>query len=588
MKQNFFLATTALEDFWDTSKPILFLGEWCVLYEREKYLEDIDWRILNSPFQDANVTEAASFYVDDLYEHILAELANKLNVIHEKRYSLRYWRILIGPWLLHYIPAVYDRFKHIKSALEEDDNLTTIVLSEKSFVVAEDKLDFTEQLSDDLFNLQIYTRIFKFFGKKFPEKECSIRGSFSKNIQPERSLFKNVITRLSGFYVSMYSAFSRSFVVLTATSFSKSSQANIAARSFGRVVPIQRCQPSVMTSEYDRQKRNVLKSVSLGSNEFLRCLEAMLSSDIPKAFIEDFEAINETALISYPKRPAAILSANAWFYDESFKFWVGDCAEHDCQLLGTQHGGDYGVKKFMLAEKHELNIVDHYYSWGWSWGSDKLIPMPADKFIKNNRTDNKNVKKGILFVISSQPRYLVKLPYLPKLFREYMDWHKKFIDGLCTESRRHLKIRPHRDDYGWSVIKRLRDHETTIKLSSWDTSFDIELNKCRIYVCDHLSTTYVQAMIQNVPTILFWSSRNNILKEEAKPYFDLLRDVGILYSSPKDASAAISCIYDDAEVWWKDPKRQNAVAEFCKVFARTEPKSEELWTAELLKRCLVE
>ena len=99
MKQNFFLATTALEDFWDTSKPILFLGEWCVLYEREKYLEDIDWRILNSPFQDANVTKAASFYVDDLYEHILAELANKLNVIHEKRYSLRYWRILIGPWL---------------------------------------------------------------------------------------------------------------------------------------------------------------------------------------------------------------------------------------------------------------------------------------------------------------------------------------------------------------------------------------------------------------------------------------------------------------------------------------------------------
>ena len=586
MEKQYFLATTALEDFWDTSKPMLFLGEWCVLYEREKFFEDIESKILSSPFEDAKAADAASFYVDDLYENVLAELATALNVIHGRRYSLRYWRILIGPWLLHFIPAVYDRYRHIRSALEENDNFTTIVLSEKSFANASDTWDFAVKLSDDLFNLQIYSQIFKFLGKEYPEREKQSGDVFVEINGSRRSFFKNVILRLSGFYISMCSLLSRSIVVFTATSFSKKSQASLAATSFGRIVPIERYQPSIMKSEYDKEKRNFLKNLSLGNDEFCKYLEQTLFSDVPRSFIEDFESINKGAMDCYPRKPSGILSANAWFYDEFFKFWAGDCAEQGCYLMGIQHGGDYGAKKFMLAEKHELSIVNYYYSWGWNWGSEKLIPMPADKFINSN-IETRKLKKDVLFVISSSPRYLIKFPYFPRLVQEYMDWQKRFIVGLCGESRLNLKIRPHRDDYGWSIVKRLDNNEKKIEFSPWEVSLDSELGNCRIFVCDHLSTTYLQALVNNIPTMLFWSSKNNLLKEEAQPYFDLLRDVGVLYDNPEDASCALNHIYDDVQNWWMDPVRQSAISTFCSVFARTEAKSVELWRAELLKRCSV-
>ena len=82
------------------------------LYEREIF-EDSEWRFYHLLLKMQS-RRCGFFYVDDLYENVLAELATALNVIHGKRYSLRYWRILIGPWLLHFIPAVYDRYRHIR------------------------------------------------------------------------------------------------------------------------------------------------------------------------------------------------------------------------------------------------------------------------------------------------------------------------------------------------------------------------------------------------------------------------------------------------------------------------------------------
>ena len=188
--------------------------------------------------------------------------------------------------------------------------------------------------------------------------------------------------------------------------------------------------------------------------------------------------------------------------------------------------------------------------------------MPANLFMKDNKIGANNIKKSIFFVISSQPRYLIKFPYLPKLFQEYMDCQKRFIGGLCDEPRSNVCIRPHRDDYGWSIINRLKDYVAPIKVSSWDTSFNAELNKCRIFVCDHLSTTYLQALVENVPTILFWSPGSNVLKDEAQPYFDLLRDSGILFDSPEDASAAINRIYNDVQAWWCSDAVVDVVATF--------------------------
>jgi putative transferase (TIGR04331 family) len=99
-------------------------------------------------------------------------------------------------------------------------------------------------------------------------------------------------------------------------------------------------------------------------------------------------------------------------------------------------------------------------------------------------------------------------------------------------------------------------------------------------VCDHLSTTFAEALAVNKPTILFWNPETNRLREAARPYYDLLKRGGILFDTPEGAGRAVNQIYDDVETWWNDPERQNTVETFCKRFARNSPDAIELWTAE--------
>ena len=51
---NRLLVTTALEETWDTKKPMLFLGEWCKLYNRKKYwewLKQLNFNLLPSSLE---------------------------------------------------------------------------------------------------------------------------------------------------------------------------------------------------------------------------------------------------------------------------------------------------------------------------------------------------------------------------------------------------------------------------------------------------------------------------------------------------------------------------------------------------------
>ena len=98
-----FLATTAQEEFWDVSKPIVFLGEWCLLYERRSYWEPLNYKLLSIPYKNSSFVENTYDYINCTYEKILPLLSETLNSIHGRKHSIRYWRILIGPWLHLYL-----------------------------------------------------------------------------------------------------------------------------------------------------------------------------------------------------------------------------------------------------------------------------------------------------------------------------------------------------------------------------------------------------------------------------------------------------------------------------------------------------
>jgi putative transferase (TIGR04331 family) len=153
------LATTALEEFWDPSMPVVFLGEWCRKYDRRAFWEPLGGTVAAPPVNGRQQAVAAYEYVGALYEALLPRLAEILNEIHGVKRGVGYWRLFAGMWLLHYISVLYDRYSQLDSVLSKESGLITTGLDEAGFITPSDTMEFVERISEDLFNLQIYTKI---------------------------------------------------------------------------------------------------------------------------------------------------------------------------------------------------------------------------------------------------------------------------------------------------------------------------------------------------------------------------------------------------------------------------------------------
>ena len=583
-RKGVFLATTALEEFWDTSKPILFLGPWCLRYRRRSFWESLGGRCVRSPWHDEGALHKAYCYTKETYELLLPLMSEVLNSIHHRNYSTRAWRIVIGPWLWHYIAVIYDRYQSLKVAEEDLYDFTTICLSAESFATSSDTLDFVLKLKEDLYNLQIYTRILLFLGKKFPDKPMELRPQTNcrgDNVHFLRRL-PQLIAKSASSAVFRVKPTGKS-IILKDDYFSSSVKLQLMVKTFGEALPISTNSIELGELPLNWEARSQLQRISLGETEFHALLVSLLPHDIPQSFIEGFEAIGERVKEVYPSSPRAILTCTAWYYDELFKRWAADLSGKGVALIGSQHGGNYGLLSNLYVEEHELAICDRYYSWGWtrSGRHAQVVPFAATKLAGRKSMTACNQKDGILMVTTIEPRYLLHFPFVPSAIEGYWEWQRRFIQGLGPKPRGKLRVRVDQVDLGWDVVQRWEDLAPDVPLERWDVTFLRSLENCRLCVCDNLSTTFAEALAANKPTVLFWAAKTYELRPEALRYIDQLHATGILFYAPESAATAVNSLYDDVDGWWNQKNLQTIRREFCERFARTSPNAVSEWAAEL-------
>src|SRR3990167_4265265 len=111
-----FLALTALDEYWDTSRHLLFLGEWCRDHNKKDIWKGLDATVLSSTELDHVNSYNAFQCAIGIYEKLLPKLADGMNELHGTKYSLRYWKLLIGPFLFWYTQIIYYRFHYLTAA----------------------------------------------------------------------------------------------------------------------------------------------------------------------------------------------------------------------------------------------------------------------------------------------------------------------------------------------------------------------------------------------------------------------------------------------------------------------------------------
>lgn len=577
-----FLATTAIEECWDMSKPLLFLGPWCRRFSRKSFWEPLGGEVLESPWFDKQQLYKAYQYVENVYERLVPVLGAALNSAHKVNHSPRYWRIVLGPWLQYYIPALYDRYVCLRTALDKYPDLISTILSEEKWVTPVDTLEFVQLIKEDPYNLQIYSRILRALGKNFPQKKIDVAAAaFDARVVgrtltgPTRKALQTGISTINTILKE-----SRP-IIFRGSYFSTLVELELVAKTLGNVWPIHGRSHQFAGLGIDTSFRKNLPHL-LSNNEFENLLSALLPYDLPLSFIEGLDDLRLAGTHKYPIKPKAVFSSVAWYFDEDFKQWAASASERGTLLLGMQHGGNYGSLAHHPSENHEIKITDRYFTWGWDRPDvpAKVVPWFASKLSGRKSVPADNEKEGILFVATHAPRYLFQFPHVPYRFKEYLLWQSRFLASMDTHLLAKLRVRFHREDFGWDIAEQWMSSYPAITIERWDTTLVQSLNNCRIYICDHLATTFLESLSANKPTILFWDPEINELRPEARSYYDQLLNAGILYDAPETAAEAVNASYNDVAAWWNDPPRQEARRTFCNRFARTSSNAVNEWAAE--------
>jgi putative transferase (TIGR04331 family) len=566
MNSERFLITTALQENWVDDQPVLFLGEWCKIYSQKASWENLDSSIVPYVWDDRKKYYSDYQYLNGLYERLLPLLAKKLNSIHNTEYDFRYWRIVVGPWLNIFIQIVYERWEQINKAQESNRISGTFItnLIYENYVPV-DMNGFANFFVSDYWNHFIYSYIIKGYTDiKFMEKEFikEFIKEDSKTIYREKGNFLKKLIHLA---LSKFNRKKNS--VILEVSFSNWNYLKLLFR-YGYHCQNFENNDTCEELKFDYQKRDwVLYSET--SNQFESCLISLLPLQIPLAYLEGFQKMRIlSSRIGLPKKPSKIITSNV-YYHEVFKFWIAEKIVNGSKLFVVQHGGTYGSAKWFTNETHEISIADHFISWGWGNKVQSKI-IPAGMFKKNPFVKRTSFnQKNILLVVGGLPRYSYKLwsETVSSQWLTYFNEQCAFINYLPSNIQSVLKVRLYPKDFGWNEQQRFKDNFPNVVFPLNTTPISTLSTECKIIVSTYNSTTFLETLAKNIPTVVFWNSDFWELRVEAMPYFSILKEAGIFHESPESAANHVHQVWDNIESWWLSVDVQNAKKIFIDQFA---------------------
>jgi putative transferase (TIGR04331 family) len=207
--------------------------------------------------------------------------------------------------------------------------------------------------------------------------------------------------------------------------------------------------------------------------------------------------------------------------------------------------------------------------------------MPAPRLAGRPAIGASNARRGLLLATTHMTRYPLNFLTSVGEFEAYLDAHRRFVGALPAELRRLLRVRLHRDDFGWDLAARWRRFAPDVAMDSPAAPFQESLRECRIYVCDHHSTTFVEALSADKPTVLFWDPGTVDIAPEYADRYAALREAGILHDAPEAAARRLDAVHGDVERWWRGAAVQHARQRFCEALGRTAADAAAQWAAEL-------
>lgn len=560
-----FLITTALEETWRDDEPVLFLGEWCKRYSRKDLWSKMDAEVLPYHWDDRAKLYADYQYLQELHERLLRDLTPQLNQMHGVDHSLRYWRILIGPWLGLFVQVLFDRWTSIQQAANQYDLSGTVVLTGlKKPLVPTDMNDFIEFVQEGKqWSHHIYATLLQHFTgvncieEPWPDMEGMQKDKLPPNWKQKiKNTFllsyewiANILTRDTD-------------VFLIATYLPLRDEMRLCQRLW-QVPHLRRMVPTIHSAVDESQRQWLVEGENRSG--FESCVRALIPKQLPACYLEGYsKLVKQVTDLPWPKQPKLVWSSNCFIHYDVFKAWAAEKAEYGSQLVVGQHGGHYGTGRWSFNEDHEIAISDCFLSWGWTEpGQPKIKAVGALKAKRPLGVCHSD-QEGILLVTCVLPQnsYWMYSVFVSSQYLNYFDDQCKFVSTLPSPIRSKLTVRLFPTDWGWDQFSRWRNRFPDLQLDEGHSKINKLIRQSRLYISTYNATTFLESFSMDVPTVIYWNPNHWELRDSAIPYFEELKRVCIFHETPESAARHVAAIWDNVDDWWTSPQVREVLQRF--------------------------
>jgi len=578
-KEKKHLIISANEHTWKFDQPVVFLGEWCMLYERKHVWQQMD-AVVAPPYgimlnqKDSDFNEASS-----LEDNLIKKLYQILNKHHGVNYSERFWRIILGHWLRRYVNLLLNRFRTLEMCINEYQITGTTLYTNESYLLSTyDTHSAILASNDDLWNYKLNSRILSLLPLNFHIEsftDNNSEGFHFNHLQTNTSIYKNFTKRCHKLIANFLSFFSRQNDALIINSYLPKIQ-EIKLQLILKQCPQFWSTPVLNRSEKPNIKlrtilTNSLKSKASNSNLY-EILNVLLFELLPVCFLEGFNNLeDQVKKLSFPKSPKFIFTSNNFDTDEVFKLWAANNVENGVKYFIGQHGNNYGTYRYMNPSIEEIT-ADKFLTWGWTDNMHQHTPTFI--FLTVGRKSNSYSTKGGLLLIEDMYYDRVDTWDRCAEHSKYFKDQLLFTNLLKKDCLSKLIVRLHATFKYNNPSEKIQWHDFNrdIKIDIGCQSITDMIKKSRLIVHGYDSTGILETLSLNIPTLAFWQNDFDHLRESAKPYYQLLLDSGIVHTSAESLANKVNEVWDNVDAWWGQSKVQDARLIFCERYARTTKK----------------
>lgn len=562
------LVTTSDERSWAPDQQVLFLGQWCLRYDRRQQWQGLKNHFVAAPFGSSADEKLANVArVQQLAAGLLPELASALNALHGENRSDRYWNIVLGHWLQRYCAVIFNRYHTVDQAVNSYAVERSVWVDPGQTQLAAPTSDaFVWIANDAAWNHEIFARVLQaqgFAGFDYHQTgivaETPVEPAPAPPSRQETAI--RTLQRLSR-------PFQRPRDAFIINSYLPKLQEVLLQLRLGQF-PQLRSQARPDQGSSEARARPPLLAPG-GDSGFQRFLRQTLQDVIPRCFVEDYAVLGSAVRQQgWPQDPKFIFTANSFDTDEIFKRWCADKVEGGTPYLTGQHGNNYGAHIYYgNSNWPERRSSDAFLTWGWTDGRNAV---PAFLFKTVGRPQARSAAPDKLLLIEQSVPHQTGPEDVWHDFALYQEDQLEFVEAVPAAIRKRTVVRLHGSfrRLSWFEDQRWADRMPDIELELGQQRLPVLVRDSRIVVHSYDSTGLIETLSQNIPTVCFWRGGLSHVLPEAQAPYEALQKVGIVQPSAQAAAAHIAAVWDDVDQWWDHADTQQAIGAFCRRFGVT-------------------